>query len=124
MPLPEFAEIWSLEEALHKPETRRSRQAVENLLAEDFVEFGASGAVYRREQIIDLLAEENDEDSGQLRTANHTLMPIGPDVVLLTYESRSEQSDGSERCVLRSSIWKHNGKQWQMLFHQGTIARR
>lgn len=49
---------------------------------------------------------------------------LSPDAVLLTYESRSKQNDGSERCVLRSSIWKHNGKQWQMLFHQGTIARR
>src|ERR1700704_331719 len=52
-------EIRSLEEALHRPEVRRSREAVEGLLAEGFVEFGSSGTIYQREQIIDLLAQED-----------------------------------------------------------------
>ena len=44
--LPELLnEIRSLEEALHRPEIRRSRKAVEGLLAEGFVEFGSSGRV-------------------------------------------------------------------------------
>ncbi|OCP37486.1 DUF4440 domain-containing protein [Ensifer sp. LC163] len=119
----ELADIRSLEEALHRPEVRRSRDAVEALLAEGFVEFGASGTVYRRAEIIDLLIQEDDNNDGDLRTANYSLTSISRDAVLLTYESQRTQDDGSKRYVLRSSIWKHNGEKWQMLFHQGTIKR-
>ncbi|TAV74753.1 DUF4440 domain-containing protein [Rhizobium leguminosarum] len=119
--LPNLAEIQSLEEALHRPETRRSREAVEALLAEGFVEFGASGNVYDRATIIDLLAQESGGDDGDLRTSNYALIPISNDAVLLTYETERSYRNGSKRRVLRSSVWKHDGLKWQMFFHQGTI---
>ncbi len=119
--LPDLGDIRSLEEALHRPEIRRSREAVEALLAEGFMEFGASGRVYERATTIDLLAEESDDDQGDLKATNYALKPISNDAVLLTYETERSYRDGSRRRVLRSSIWKHNGLKWQMLFHQGTI---
>ncbi|MCM2394974.1 DUF4440 domain-containing protein [Rhizobium sp. S95] len=122
--MPRFSdleEIRSLEEALHRPEIRRSREAVEDLLAEGFMEFGASGRVYERATIIGLLAEQGDDNDGELQASNYTLKPISNDAVLLTYETERSYQDGSKRRVLRSSIWKHNGLKWQMLFHQGTI---
>jgi len=119
--VPTLEEIRSLEEALHRPEVRHSRQAVETLLAEEFVEFGASGTVYSRATIIDLLIQEDDSDEGSLRTWNYALTPISSDAVLLTYETERSYLDGSTRSVLRSSVWRHNGLKWQMLFHQGTL---
>lgn len=122
--MPRFSdleEIRSLEEALHRPEIRRSREAVEDLLAEGFMEFGASGRVYERATIIDRLAEQSDDNDGELQASNYALKPISNDAVLLTYETERSYKDGSKRRVLRSSIWKHNGLKWQMLFHQGTI---
>lgn len=121
--VPTLDDIRALEEALHQPQVRRSRDVLEALLAEGFVEFGASGAVYRREEIIDLLIAEDDDDDGDLQTGNYALAPISDGVVLLTYESRRTQSDGSRRHALRSSIWKHDGEKWQMFFHQGTIRQ-
>ncbi|MFC3165419.1 DUF4440 domain-containing protein [Ciceribacter thiooxidans] len=118
--IPSLEEIQSLEEALHRPETRRSREAVGALLAEGFVEFGASGTVYDRAAVLDLLMQESGTE-GELRTANYVLRPISNDAVLLTYETERSYRDGSRRCVLRSSVWKHDGLRWQMLFHQGTI---
>ena len=123
IPPPKLADIRSLEEALHRPEVRRSRETLEALLSEQFVEFGASGAVYNRATIIDLLIQENDSDNDDLRATNYALMSISHDAVLLTYESERTQNDGSKRYVLRSSIWKRNDDRWQMLFHQGTIKR-
>lgn len=120
---PDLADIRSLEEALHRLEVRRSRDALEALLSLEFVEFGASGAVYNRATTIDLLIQENDSDNDDLRATNYALTSISHDAVLLTYESERTQSDGSARNVLRSSIWKYNGARWQMLFHQGTIKR-
>lgn len=122
-PRPELADIRSLEEALHRPEVRRSRETLEALLSVEFVEFGASGAVYNRATIIDLLIQENGSEKDDLRTTNYALTSISHDAVLLTYESERTQNDGSKRYVLRSSIWKRNGDRWQMLFHQGTIKR-
>lgn len=117
-------EIRALEEALHRPDIRRSREAVENLLAQGFVEFGSSGTVYHRAETIALLAEEEDDDAddGSLQADNYALTRIAADAVLLTYRTIRTSTDGSKRHVLRSSIWKHDGECWQMLFHQGTVT--
>lgn len=107
--VPSLEEIQSLEEAIHRPEVRRSREAIERLLADGFVEIGASGTVYGRRNIIDLLLQKSDVENGHLRSSNYALMPISNDAVLLTYETERLYQDGSERRVLRSSLWKHDG---------------
>ena len=119
--LPHLAEIQALEEALHRAETRGCREAVEGLLASEFLEFGASGTVYDRETVIDHLAQECGGDGSDLQTSHYNLISISQDAVLLTYRTERSYPDGSTRRVLRSSIWKHDGRRWQMLFHQGTI---
>lgn len=116
-------EIRALEEALHRPEVRRSRAAVEALLAREFVEFGASGTQYGRAEMIELLCAEGDEpDDGGLQATDFALTPISSDSVLLTYRTVRKESDGSQRRALRSSIWKQTAGRWQMLFHQGTLT--
>ncbi|RKE84672.1 DUF4440 domain-containing protein [Rhizobium sp. AG855] len=119
--LPSLAEIRSLEESLHRAETRGSRAALETLLAEGFVEIGASGSVYDRTAIIQLLLAEEAGGLSQFRSANYVLRPISGDAVLLTYETERLFADGSARSALRSSIWKHDGTAWRMFFHQGTV---
>jgi hypothetical protein len=120
-PEPTLAEIRALEERLHQPSVRRSREAVEALLAEGFVEFGASGRVYDRAEIIELLVSEAEEDDGDLTSSDYSLRPVSPDVVLLTYRTRRILG-GNVRLCLRSSIWTHDGSRWKMLFHQGTVV--
>lgn len=126
MELPDLLEeIRSVEEALHRPAVRRSREALERLLAEGFVEFGSSGAVYQRAPLIDRLQEEESEEESRdaLKACDYALTPISADAVLLTYRTHHKESDGSERHVLRSSIWKRTDGRWQMLFHQGTPTK-
>lgn len=114
-------DIQALEEALHRPEVRRSRAAVEAMLAEGFVEFGASGTAYHRTEMIGLLCEGDDAaDDGELEATDFALTPISSDTVLLTYRTIHWTGDGSERQALRSSIWRRSAGRWQMLFHQGT----
>lgn len=105
-PRPELADIQALEEGLHRPEVIRSRDALEDLLAVGIVECGASGTVYNRATIIDLLLQEDDSGNDELETTNYAMTTISDDAVLLTYESERTQSDGSKRHVMRSSIWK------------------
>lgn len=116
-------EIRTLEEALHRPQIRRCREAVEALLAQGFVEFGSSGTVYGRAETIELLlAEEDAADDSVLWAGDYALTPVSGDAVLLTYRTRRTAGDGTERHALRSSVWTHDGERWRMLFHQGTIT--
>lgn len=47
-----------LEEQLLQPEVRQSAEAVADLLADDFIEFGSSGQVFNKQQIIEGLQQE------------------------------------------------------------------
>ena len=106
------------EEALLDPVIRRDRASVENLLAEDFLEFGSSGRVWTREQIFHLLADETYTPS-QLEDFNCAL--IAEDVALVTYRVvRIDPDSGLEASTLRSSIWTQKSGMWRLRFHQGT----
>ena len=118
------AEIRALEETLHRPQVRRSRPALEALLAEGFVEFGSSGTVYRRAEIIDLMVVEEEEPAdARLVASDYVLTPLGPDAVLLTYCTSRNMGAGGVRHVLRSSIWTRSAVGWRIAFHQGTVAQ-
>jgi hypothetical protein len=121
---PDLELFRSLEQKLHRPEVRRSPDAVCNLLADEFIEFGSSGRVYDKTSIIAALADE--PASGTVLVPDvrdFAVRPIAPDTVLVTYRSSRYHSDGTaERTTLRSSVWKLIDDRWQMLFHQGTVV--
>ncbi len=114
----------ALEQKLHRPEIRRSPDAVGALLAEGFIEFGSSGRVYDRTSIIEALASESPSEAALVpEVHDFAVHPIAPDAVLVTYRSSRHRADGTvERTTLRSSIWTLIDGRWQMLFHQGTIV--
>ena len=113
----------SLEEALHRPDVRRSRDDLDALLAECLVEIGQSGRLYDRETIINsLLAEPGDGPNGTITSTDFAARLISTDVVLLTYRTQRTLPNDETRQTLRSSIWRLNDGKWQMLFHQGTPA--
>jgi len=107
-----------LEEQLVQPETRRSREPLDRLLADDFREFGSSSHVYDKEQVIQALQNETP-----LKFSLHDFaaVTLAPEVVLVTYRAAcTVVSTGAVTHSLRSSIWKKQSGRWQMLFHQGT----
>jgi hypothetical protein len=101
---------------------RTSRQALDQLLADEFLEFGSSGAVYDKKQVIVGLL--SDPESAMPRYANAQNLKIrwlAEDVALLTYRS-SKSRPGLRKPIRanRCSIWKRIDGRWQMVFHQGT----
>ena len=106
-------EIRDLEELLLKPETRKSKDVLLRLLADDFFEIVASGRRYNREQIIEALLQEIPEP---LSMTDFHAKPIGGGLVLATYRA----IQGTRDVSLRSSIWKFTDNRWQIIFHQGT----
>jgi len=110
--------IESFELELLRPEVRKSVEKLNDLLADDFLEFGMSGLQYNKQDIIKLLISSTDTKYEGLDFAAKEL---APDTVLLTYRSSTENlRTGKKQWTLRSSIWKKLGKNWQMIFHQGT----
>jgi hypothetical protein len=109
-----------METALLDPAVRRDRGQVAALLAEDFVEFGSSGKVWTRDQILDLLATENYQPPMVEDLQCHLL---AEDVALVTYRTVGiDAKTGQSACVLRSSLWTRVTAEWRVRFHQGTRA--
>lgn len=111
----DLAMIRMLEEQLHDPDVRRSAQLTGVLLADDFVEFGSSGRVYHRADMIEALASETREPAEAMLSWDYRLTRLSQDVALLTYKTKA-----GARHSLRSSIWRHADGRWQLVFHQGT----
>ena len=72
------------EESLLDPDIRMSTQLVEPL-ADKFIEFGSSGRVYTKDDLVAVLQAESPVVQ---RTSNFQLMTLAPDVALLTYKVR------------------------------------
>jgi hypothetical protein len=115
-----------LEEQLLKPEVRHSADRVGDLLSDDFVEFGSSGGVFNKQQVIEALVQEGMPDhSSRLSLVDFVARCLAPDVVLVTYRTIQEGGPGTrQESRLRSSIWKLIEGRWQMVFHQGTPSTR
>ena len=110
--------ILNLEEKLLLPDVRKSPQEISKLLAEEFVEFGSSGRVYTKQQVIDSLQNEFVQ---QISIDNFKTINLAPDVVLATYTAvKKNKSEGETTRSLRSSIWKLSDNEWRLVFHQGT----
>ncbi len=119
---PDVAFFRSLEQRLHRPEVRASPEAVDELLADDFVEFGSSGAVYNKALVIDALSHETQADALQPEVFDFAVTPISSGSVLVTYRSvRHAIRTTAGKQTLRSSVWNLVDGRWQMLFHQGTV---
>ncbi len=108
------AELTRLEEAMWRAESRFDLAFQEARFAPDFVEFGRSGRVYNRAQII-----RTDKHPIEASLHNLRLLELDENTVLVTYNSVAV-FDGVHEHARRSSIWSRSPAGWVMRFHQGT----
>jgi hypothetical protein len=116
-----------LEVFLFDPVARRDIAAVSNLLADEFREFGSSGRIYTK---LDILAELSVEQPVVITLTDFDCNLIAPTAALVTYKSLSSHEGRPPTQALRSSLWvlrttgvrtiQSAEPSWQMLFHQGT----
>ena len=112
-----------LEERLLQPDVRKSAKDVMDLLADEFIEFGSSGRVFDKQQIINSLQNESIESLTQRSITEFKTLVLAAGVVLVTYRVVRHLSGEELVNSLRSSIWKLNNAHWKMIFHQGTLLR-
>jgi hypothetical protein len=106
--------LCSLEERLSQLEVRKSVKELEALLADDFIEFGSSGCIFNKRQVIDGLVNKSPV---QMTLMDFNAKLLASDVALTTYRIVKHKE---RKYSLRSSIWKWKEGKWQMVFHQGT----
>jgi hypothetical protein len=109
--------IQALELELLTSATRKNAERVSALLAEDFREFGSSGRVYSKKDIISTLQLETPFI---ISAVDVEISWLAEHVALVTYKSMKNAQAAQSDSALRSSIWVKNGEQWNMVFHQGT----
>lgn len=109
--------VKALEEKLLSIEVRRSKAALESLLADDFIEIGRSGRAYNKAQVIEALLRGSASLAPTFSEFKVHMLADG--LFLATYFSVNKVNNLASR---RSSIWRKTGNSWQMVFHQGTPA--
>ncbi|MBC1434340.1 DUF4440 domain-containing protein [Listeria rocourtiae] len=106
-------QLQNLEEQLLTPKVRLSRQALREILAEEFFEIGSSGRILHREEPI----SENGIGEVQMELSDFNIQELSEDVVLATYRIFNVPEN---QYSLRSSIWRYKDDKWKLVFHQGT----
>ena len=104
--------VIGLERELQNPAVRADPLRAAELLHPDFEEIGASGRRWSRQDLLEMLG---NEEPSTVDLEVLTLNRLGSDTALLTY--RSVAPAGSS---LRSSLWQQDHGQWRLRFHQGT----
>lgn len=114
-----LATLRALEVALHQLGVRSDRARLDQLLHPRFREFGRSGRIYTKAEI---LAEFSQHlQTHRVWSQDFQLEPLTEGLALLTYKSAHINSAGKlERHANRASLWQLTEVGWQMLFHQGT----
>ncbi len=107
--------IRRLEEKLLDPAFRKS-EAVADLIADDFLEFGSSGRAFDKAAVLEFLRNETSADSAFLSEFRYR--ELAPGVALVTFRAVQQRGRASFES-LRSSVWVFR-ERWRLLFHQGT----
>ena len=108
--------LLNLEQLLMDPDFRKDRVRAAALLAEEFFEFGSSGRVWTRAEILD----PSSASPSAPGVEDFVVRSIAPELVQATYRTARTTPESGQQAALRCSLWIWREDRWQVLFHQGT----
>jgi hypothetical protein len=111
-------ELIQREPLLHRPGFGITREEIEQMLAPDFWEVGASGRRYSRQFVLDALEERYENSTEAVwEVGDFHCLEIATDNFLVTYTLIQ-----GERVTRRATIWRRTAEGWQAVYHQGTLV--
>lgn len=113
----EIETLAALETSLWRAETRFDRAHLERVFADDMMEFGRSGRLWSRAELIEAAPHALDV---QLPLPQLRVRLLADDLAQVTYVSVVRRADAGEDIANRSSLWRREAKGWRMCFSQGT----
>ncbi|MCY6958331.1 nuclear transport factor 2 family protein [Clostridium brassicae] len=116
--------ILQLENDLLKLEVRKSARKINDILANDFIEFTSSGYEYHYKSG-DIFQRENDNYELLWQIIDFQIRQLSDDCILAMYKViKHDELNENKKYTLRSSIWKCIDEKWKMIFHQGTYTSK
>lgn len=116
--------ILQLENDLLKAEVRKSPKRINELLANDFIEFCSSGDEYHYKDG-DVFQAQDDDSTLDWEISDFQIKEISNDCILSLFKLiKHDVVDENKKYSLRSSIWKNYDGKWKMFFHQGTLTSK
>ncbi len=107
-----------LERQLQAADVRGDREALDALLADEFLEFVASGGRWDKTQVLESLPQQVFIER---RISQFAVQLLATDLAQATYLCHNAAVPGRPASsAWRSSLWRWREGHWQMLFHQGT----
>lgn len=116
--------ILQIENDLLKPEVRQSVEKINELLADEFIEFCSSGNIYRHNKE-KAIAESTNLESLNWEIEDFAITQLAEGILLATYKLiKHNELNENKKYSLRSSLWKCFDGKWKMIFHQGTLISK
>lgn len=113
-------ELRELEESLWRAETRFNDPLMNKIFADDFCEFGRSGRIYQRQEML-LGQNGTSEIHAIFPLQDFRVRALSPEIVQVMYVSEVRYGTQVETAN-RSSIWRRESTGWRLCFHQGTAT--
>ena len=114
--LPVLRELQAREPLFHRRELGTSTEDLQQQIAPEFFEVGASGRRYDRRHVIDVLTRRYAESEEEpWHTCGFHCRALSQDTYLLTYDLHQ-----GRRRTRRMTLWRRTPQGWQVLYHQGT----
>jgi len=110
----EYEIIQKLEVKISSKSVRSSPSLLSELLHDQFEEFGKSGKIFKKEDIVSELPKWTHFE---IELSNVRFTRLSSKSILIKYLCTSNGTKSN-----RSSIWVKNSETWQMIFHQGTVC--
>jgi len=89
---------------------------IADLMADDFLEIGASGHKYSKSDVLEALPALPRR---KFMLDDFQIRELAADIVLANYRSRAVAKD-SIAWAHRTTVWVRRGGEWQIIFHQAT----
>jgi hypothetical protein len=113
-------ELRSREPIFHRPEHGTTRADFEALMAPDYWEVGASGRIYSRGDVLDVLerryADPAYDPMEGHEVSDFACRAVSDDTWLATYDLRQ-----GDRDTRRVTVWRNVAGRWVLVYHQGTV---
>ena len=109
--------IFELETSLLRQEVRTSVESLNILIADDFIEYGSSGLIYDKKNILERLPQGV---SPTYNLYDFQCINLSENIVQTRFKTERTNLDNTMAISLRTSLWRKSGNNWQIFFHQGT----
>lgn len=92
---------------------------IDDLISDEFEEISSSGQVSSKNDVVNWLL--NKDSHIQWSLSDFRIKALTDDLVMAIYTAQKlNDPDSASKGSMRTSIWKRQGNNWKMIFHQAS----